>query len=291
MPQLNLRDLRRKIKSIENLKKITRAMQMVSASKLKKTQGRLMQIRPYADKIQEMLSNVSQRIGKVEHPLLTPRAEVKSALVLVITADKGLCGTYNTNMLNHAEKFMKEFGKPCRIVSIGKKAESYFSKRHIEVVEKFTSIPADVPFAVTQKIAEVLLGEFNSGRADEVYISFTKFVNALTFRPNTIQFIPVQPAAKKKDDKKIESEYIYEPQPQQILNRLVPRYLETALQRLVLESLSSEHAARMNAMRNATDNAKDLIDSLTLTRNKLRQANITKELLDIVTGAEALKGK
>jgi F-type H+-transporting ATPase subunit gamma len=290
VPQLNLRDLRRKIRSIENLKKITRAMQMVSASKLKKTQGRLMQIRPYADKISEMLANVSRRIGKVEHPLLTPRAEVKSALVLVITSDKGLCGTYNTNLINHAEKFIRELGKPCRIVSIGKKAETYFAKRKVEVVDRFTSIPADVPFHVTQKIAEVLLREFDAGRADEVYISFTKFVNALTFRPNTVKFIPVQPAAGK-EKKNVESEYLYEPQPRQILNRLVPRYLETSLQRLVLESLSSEHAARMNAMRNATDNAKELIESLTLTRNKLRQANITKELLDIVTGAEALKGK
>lgn len=290
MPQLNLRDLRRKIRSIENLKKITRAMQMVSASKLKKTQGRLMQIRPYADKISEMLANVSARLGKVDHPLLTPRAEVKSALVMVITSDKGLCGTYNTNMVNHAERFMKDLGKPSRVVAVGRKGADYFSKRGASVLERFTNIPADVPFAVTQRIADLLLKEFLEGRADEVYISFTKFVNALTFRPNTIKFVPVEPA-KKKDEKKVETEYIYEPKPDEILNRLLPRYLQTSLQRLVLESLSSEHAARMNAMRNATDNAKELIESLTLTRNKLRQANITKELLDIVTGAEALKEK
>jgi F-type H+-transporting ATPase subunit gamma len=289
MPQLNLRDLRRKIRSIDNLKKITRAMQMVSASKLKKTQGRLMQIRPYADKISEMLANVSSRVGKLEHPLLTPRAEPKTALVAVITSDKGLCGTYNTNLINHSERFMRELGRPCRVVAVGRKGDSYFARRRADVVARFTSIPADVPFRVTQQIAQVLLKEYSEGRADEVYLCFTRFVNALTFRPNTVKFIPVQPT-RAKEEKKVEVEYLYEPMPEEILRRLVPRYLETSLQRLVLESLSSEHAARMNAMRNATDNAKELIESLTLTRNKLRQANITKELLDIVTGAEALKG-
>lgn len=284
----NIQTLRRKIRSVENLKKITKAMQMVSASKLKKTQGRLMQIRPYADKITELLESLAGRVANLSHPLFTPRAESKNALVVVMAADKGLCGTYNANMIRFAGDFIKKLGKTAQVVAIGKKSADYIG-RVAPLRKSYVNLPASVPFSKIQEIVGDIVGAFLNKEVDEVHVLYSKFVNALAFRPTSVAFLPVTP--KKAAQVQGAAEYIFEPGPEQILNKLVPRYLETSFHRLLLEALSSEHAARMNAMRNATDNASDMISNLTLIRNKVRQAGITKELLDIVTGAEALKGK
>ncbi len=283
----NLRELRLKIRSIENLKKITRAMQMVSASKLKKTQARLMQIRPYADKISDLLSGLAANVGELRHPLFDRRPEVKAVAVVVMTADKGLCGTFNTNLIEHANRFIRETARPAKILAIGRKAADYFTKRGGDVLGRYLGLPTDVPFTTLQEITRILLAEHAAGRVDEVHIEFTTYVNAMTFRPTRVQFVPVE--TRKVEGKPL-GDYIFEPAPKEILAKLIPRYLETSLHRMLLESMSSEHSARMNAMRNATDNATELIDSLTLVRNKVRQANITRELLDIVGGAEAIKG-
>lgn len=283
MPTLNLRDLRRKIRSVENLKKITRAMQMVAASKLKKTQARLMQIRPYADKIAELLGEVSARAGDVSHPLLEARPEVRSIVLAVFSSDKGLCGTYNTNLIHHVEKVLQASGKPARIMAIGRKAGDSLARHGFTIFHQQGQLPPDIPFRLVQDLTGRLMKEFLEGRCDEVHVSFTRFVNPLVFRPETVRLLPAQIGGGKKK----EGDVIYEPNPVAILDQLLPRYIETTFQRLLFESVSSEHAARMNAMRNATDNAQDLIQSLVLTRNKLRQASITKELLDIVGGAEA----
>lgn len=282
----NIQTLRRKIRSVENLKKITRAMQMVSASKLKKTQARLMQIRPYADKITELLESLAGRVANLSHPLFTPRTESKSALVVVMAADKGLCGTYNANMIRFAREFITRLGKTTQVVAIGKKSADYVG-RMAPLRKSYVNLPASVAFSKIQEIVGDIVGAFLNKEVDEVHVLYSKFVNALVFRPTSAAFLPVTPKKAVKGA----AEYLFEPRPEQILNKLVPRYLETSFHRLLLEALSSEHAARMNAMRNATDNASDMISNLTLIRNKVRQAGITKELLDIVTGAEALKGK
>lgn len=282
----NLRELRLKIRSIENLKKITRAMQMVSASKLKKTQARLMQIRPYADKIAELLSGLAANVGEIRHPLFDRRPEVKAIAVIVMSADKGLCGTFNTNIVERARRFIRETAKPAKILAIGRKAADHFAKQGTEVLARYVGLPTEVPFATLQEITRIVLAEHAAARVDEVYVAFTTYVNAMTFRPTLTRFVPVETLPRQS---KPLAEYIFEPAPKEILARLVPRYLETSLHRMLLESMSSEHSARMNAMRNATDNATELIDSLTLVRNKVRQANITRELLDIVGGAEAIK--
>lgn len=283
----NLRELRLKIRSIENLKKITRAMQMVSASKLKKTQARLMQIRPYADKISDLLAGLAANVGEIRHPLFDRRPEVKAVAVVVMTADKGLCGTFNTNLIEHANRFIRETGKPAKILAIGRKAADYFTRRGADVLARHLNLPTDVPFTTLQEITRTLLAEHAAGRVDEIHIEFTTYVNAMTFRPTRVRFVPVE--TRKVEGKPL-GDYIFEPAPKEILAKLIPRYLETSLHRMLLESMSSEHSARMNAMRNATDNATELIDSLTLVRNKVRQANITRELLDIVGGAEAIRG-
>jgi len=280
------RSLKRKIRSVGNIKKITRAMQMVSAAKLKKVQERLMQIRPYADKISEFLEGLAPTVKELNHPLFTPRATVKRIACVVITADKGLCGSYNANMFRFATRFIAEQKKPARIIAVGRKSAEFFTKEGADVAAKHIQIPANVPFAQIKMMTKQLVDMYLSGDVDEVHLLFTRYVNAMTFKPGSVKFLPIEP----KSEGKLQHEYEFEPEPAKIMERLVPRYVEVTFHRLLLESMSSEHAARMNAMRNATDNASDLITSLTLIYNKARQSGITKELLDIVGGAEALRG-
>jgi len=280
------RALKRKIRSVGNIQKITRAMQMVSAAKLKKVQERLMSIRPYSDKIREFLEGLAAQVKELQYPLFIPREPVKSIACVVVTSDKGLCGSYNANMFRFAAKFLAERKKPSKIVAVGRKSVEYFRREGAEVKATYIQLPTDIPFGEIKKMTKQLVDLYQSGEVDEVHLLFTRYVNALTFRPGSVKFLPIEAGG----DKKLAHEYEFEPEPAKILDKLIPRYVEVTFHRLLLESMSSEHAARMNAMRNATDNATDLISSLTLVYNKARQSGITKELLDIVGGAEALKG-
>jgi F-type H+-transporting ATPase subunit gamma len=288
----SIRVIRRKIRSIGNIKKITRAMQMVSASKLKKVQERLMAIRPYADQIDRMMARLGGHAGGLGDPLLTPREVVRRVAAVVIMADKGLCGSYNANVLRYAQRFLAEAGrsdKPPRITAVGRRAVEAYRRLRIGVAETYQQIPIDVRFAEVRSMTAPLVRAYLAGEVDEVYLLFTRYVNAITFQPGHVRLLPVA-APTGEADAETGAPYLYEPAPAEILRRLVPRYLEVTFHRYLIESMSSEHAARMNAMRNATDNATEMIDSLTLTYNKARQAGITKELLDIVGGVEALKG-
>ena len=282
---LSVRAIKRKIRAVGNIKKITRAMQMVSAAKLKKVQTRLMELRPYSDKIVEFLKGLSGQVKDLNHPLFTPRGEVKKIGVVAIMADKGLCGSYNSAMMRHVQRFVDEKKKPFTPVAIGRKSLEFFRKQDLEVSASYVQLPATVPFAQIKSITRGLVEMYTSGAVDEVWLLFTRYVNAMTFKPGAVKFLPIEPETGT-----LAVDYEFEPGPAKILEKLVPRYVEVSFHRLLLESMSSEHAARMNAMRNATDNATELISSLTLTYNKARQAGITKELLDIVGGAEALKG-
>ena len=285
------REVKRKIRAVGNIKKITRAMQMVAAAKLKKVQVRLLELRPYADKIVEFLQGLSGQVKDLNHPLFVPREKVRRIGVVLVMADKGLCGSYNSNMGRFADRFVKERDKPVVATSIGRKADNYFRKRGTEVRNSYVQLPTEIPFTKIKEMTRGLVDQFVSGETDEVHLLFTRYVNALTFQPGSVKFLPIEPEAAKGDGAPaLAHEYEFEPEPAKILEKLVPRYVEVSFHRLLLESMSSEHAARMNAMRNATDSASDLIDSLTLLYNNARQAGITKELLDIVGGAEALKG-
>lgn len=285
----SVRTVQRKIRAVGNIKKITRAMQMVAAAKLKKVQERLMELRPYSDKIHEFVRDLAGQVSGLDHPLLTPRPEVRNIGVVVMMADKGLCGSYNSNMMRYTQRFVEERDKPVKGVAMGRKAVELFRKRGIEMKDSRIQLPTEIPFSQIKEISRLLVGMYLSGEVDEVYLLFTRYVNALTFSPGHVRFLPVEPA-ECEEGKKACLEYEFEPDPAGILEKLLPRYVEVCFHRLLLESMSSEHAARMNAMRNATDNATEMIDSLTLLYNKARQASITKELLDIVGGAEALKG-
>ncbi len=281
------RAVKRKIRAVGNIKKITRAMQMVSASKLKKVQERLMELRPYSDKIREFLEGLASQVRSLNYPLFRPREKVRKIGLVVVMADKGLCGSYNSNMVRYVQRFLDERKKPYAAVAIGRKASEWFRKQNVTPVAEHLQLPTEVPFSRIKAMTKALVEMFTSGEADEVYLLFTRYVNALTFKPGHVKFLPIEPG---KRDAKLAHEYEFEPEPERILERLLPRYVEVTFHRLLLESMSSEHAARMNAMRNATDSATDLITSLTLLYNNARQAGITKELLDIVGGAEALRG-
>ena len=289
---LSVRVIRRKIRSIGNIKKITRAMQMVAASKLKKVQERLMAIRPYADRIAAMMADLAKRAPDLEDPLLRPREEVRRIGAVIITADKGLCGSYNANLLRHAQRFLAGRPGSPRLTLIGRKGIDAYRRQGASPADAHQQVPIDVPFADIRAMVKPLIAAYRAGEVDEVHLLFTRYVNAVSFQPGEVLFLPVaQPASGEADDAgALGGECIFEPAPPVILKQLVPRYLEVTFHRYLLESMSSEYAARMNAMRNATDSATDMIESLTLTYNKARQAGITKELLDIVGGAEALKG-
>jgi F-type H+-transporting ATPase subunit gamma len=290
---LSVREIKRKIKSVGNIKKITRAMQMVSAAKLKKVQERLVMLRPYADKIRAFQQGLSSQVADLNYPLFQPRPQIRGIGLVVMMADKGLCGSYNTNITRYLNKFRKDHDAPPRVLPIGKKAVEYFAKRDdIESVEGYFGLPTEVPFSTIKSITRTVTDWFLKEEVDQVHLLFTRYVNALTFTPGHVQFLPIEPDEEEPEEGTVQLEhhYEFEPDPAGILEKLIPRYIEVTFHRLLLESFASEHAARMNAMRNATDNATELIDDLTLTYNKARQSGITRELLDIVGGAEALKG-
>ena len=281
------RAVKRKIRAVGNIKKITRAMQMVSAAKLKKVQVRLMELRPYSDKIREFLQGLASQVKDLQSPLFQPREKVKKIGVVVVMADKGLCGSYNSNMMRFVQRFLDGQKRPYVAVAVGKKSAEWFRKQDVAPRAEYLQLPTEIPFSQIKAMTKGLVGSFLSGEVDEVHLLFTRYVNALTFKPGHVKFLPIE--AEKKDAK-LSHEYEFEPEPAKILDKLIPRYVEVSFHRLLLESMSSEHAARMNAMRNATDSATDLINALTLQYNNARQAGITKELLDIVGGAEALRG-
>ena len=288
---LSVREIKRKIKSVGNIKKITRAMQMVSAAKLKKVQERLIQLRPYSDKIREFQQGLSSQVSDLNYPLFETRPQIRRMGLVVMMADKGLCGSYNTNMTRYLDKFRKENPAPLKVLPVGKKAQEYFEKQDdIESVKGFGNLPTQVPFSTIKSISRTLINWFENEEVDQVHLLFTRYENALTFTPGHVQFLPIEADEQEEEKAGLNQQYEFEPDEAGILENLIPRYIEVTFHRLLLESFSSEHAARMNAMRNATDNASELIDDLTLTYNKARQSGITRELLDIVGGAEALKG-
>lgn len=285
----SIKSIRTKIRSVNNIKKITRAMEMVSAAKLRKVQERLMAVRPYASRISSFLTGLAGRVKNLDFPLFKAREQVKRVGIVFMMGEKGLCGSFNSNMLRFYNEFGKTHPQPVDMTAIGKKAVDAARKLGVTPVDSYVSLKTDVPFGDIQSWTNKLIASFLDGKVDEVWVLYTEYVNAVTFRPRAVKFLPVQTDVKEKEEPG-SGDYEFEPEPAEILAKLIPRYVQTAFHRLILESMSSEHAARMNAMHNATENAKDLVLSLTLIYNKARQASITKELLDIVGGAEALKG-
>ncbi|MEO7993800.1 MAG: ATP synthase F1 subunit gamma [bacterium] len=290
-----LRAIKNRIRSVTNIRQITKAMETVSATKLRRSQSRAEKGAPYAAKMGEILANLVGSLPagtEIAHPLMETRAELKRILLVAVASDKGLCGSFNSNVARltriEAAKWEAQ-GVAVTILPIGKKMRDNF-KRDPRMVEGFHSLDQNIPFNELRSITDRLVAMFINGEADRVDFIFTRFLNAGTQRVATQQFLPLSRDVAAGAPKTATKEYLFEPNAQQLFISLLPAYARVQVFYVLAQNFASEHAMRMVSMKNATDNAGDLIKSLTLSRNKARQAAITKELAEIVGGAEALKG-
>jgi len=292
----SLKDVRNKIASVEKTQQITKAMNMVASAKLRRAQERIEKFRPYADKYYEMLKELSRGVDVSAHPLLEPREEVKNTGIVLITSERGLCGAFNTNLINKAEKLAREKlsqGKLVKFLTVGKKGTNSIRKmEEVELLNFYVDCMDKFDFTLANKIGLEIIKAYEDRVVDEVYLVYGKFVSILRQEPTALQILPVvHPGGEEEEGEKAPSAlYMYEPSVEGILAELLPRFVKVQVYRGMLDTSASEHAARMTAMDNASKNCDDMIYKLTLSYNKARQAAITAELLDIVGGAEALKG-
>jgi F-type H+-transporting ATPase subunit gamma len=285
-----LRDIKRRIKSVKNTQQITKAMEMVAAAKLRRAQGRAVAARPYARGMEEMLSNLAATLAQMQHPLTEVRP-VKKRAVLVFASNRGLAGSYNAQIIRFTEQALRgEAGESIQLVLVGKKLNDYFRRRKYPVLEMFGDLPDQAQLEVAQRLTRQAIEWFRSGEVDAVDLVYSQFVSAMTRNTVRVPFLPIgQGPAAEAGKPAVARDYIFEPNAQELVDRLLPRYVTTRMLQAFAESYASEHSARMLAMGAARKNAGELIDILVLKRNRLRQATITKELSEIVGGAEALK--
>jgi F-type H+-transporting ATPase subunit gamma len=287
-----LRDIRRRIRSVESTQKITRAMKLVAAAKLRRAQERIVSARPYAVKMAELLSSLVRRAEGEAHPLLVRRPAARKRLV-IITADKGLCGAFNSNILRASLAFLREQGETSvTLVVVGKKARDFYRRRQYEIKSEMLGFFDRLAYSHAQELAGGLMQEYLSGEVDEVHLIYNEFRSVAVQRVKREQLLPIESADAADGPGGAEGaagDYIYEPSPEAILAALLPRHVTTQVYRALMESVAGEYGARMTAMEAATKNAKEMISVLSIQYNKARQERITKELLDIVGGAEALR--
>jgi len=298
----SLIDLRRRIRAVKNTQQITKAMKMVAASKLRRAQARIMNARPYAVQMQRVLGSVASRVDPSIHPLLTvrePGAESKT-LVIIITGDKGLAGSFNTNVIKAAGAFVLESRQSCTLGLVGRKGRDFFGRRGFTVLFEQIGIFQTLRFEDAKTIAQMAIDAFLSEKVDRVMLVYNEFRSVMTQRVVVDQLLPiarveVDAAAGTSvapivpgGDPRAQIDYLYEPSPQEIFNQLLPRYVEVQVYRALLESNAAFFAAQMTAMDTATKNSAEMIENLTLYMNKVRQAAITREIIEVVSGAEAL---
>ncbi|OGP31518.1 MAG: F0F1 ATP synthase subunit gamma [Deltaproteobacteria bacterium GWC2_42_11] len=282
-----LRDIRRRIKSVKNTQQITKAMKMVAAAKLRRAQEDIIAARPYAKKMMEVLSSLAARTKSLSHPLLEKR-DVRKAEAVVITSDRGMCGAFNSSIIRTAENFIKTNKDKLEITLnlVGRKGRDYFRRRGLNIRQERT-LPAGRPdYRLAADIGQDIAENYIKGTYDEVCLIYSEFKSTLSQRPVVVRLLPIEPA----NTGDFPGEYLFEPSEEAIFSQLLPKHVEVQVFRALLESAASEHGARMTAMDSATKNAKEMISGLTLKYNRARQAAITKELMEIIGGAEALKG-
>jgi F-type H+-transporting ATPase subunit gamma len=289
-----LRDIKKRIRAVQNTQKITRAMKMVAAAKLRKVQTRMLELRPYAEKMRAVISDLAKGADREMHPLLAVRPR-KMVEVIVMTGDRGLCGAFNANILKATQDYidnLKKGGFNVSISIIGKKAMDYFKRRGIAMRRSWTGLSGTVTYTAAQEIANDIKENYINGTIDEVTLIYNEFKSVIAQKISIVRLLPLTPIEGKEEAPVTESagtDFIYEPSMEEIYNRLLPKNVDIQVYRALLESSAAEEAARMNAMENATKNCDEMVDKLTLQYNKARQAGITKELMDIVGGVEALK--
>ncbi len=297
----SLREVKRRIRSVKNISQVTRAMQMVAASRMRYAQEHALASRPYAAKSWELLTHLAAQTGNVQllHPLLTRREDVKQIAIIMITADRGLAGAYNGNIIRATLRFMNEQKREdANLIAIGRKGRDFMARFRRKIIAEFAELPARPSALDITPIARIAIDGFLVGEFDEVYLAYTDFINTLVQEPTIRLLLPIRPGvvpsralSEYLDEQAVTrrtSEFIYEPDPISLLDVILPRFTELQLYQAILESRASEESARMVAMRNATNNANDLVADLTLTYNKIRQDTITREMIDIASGAEAL---
>jgi len=286
-----LRDIKRKIEAVRKTSQITKAMNMVAAAKLRGAQQNMEKFHPYALKFREFIGRLAAGVEDAsEYALLTPKEEVKKVELLLVTADRGLCGSFNTNLLVAAEKFIKARkaeGIEVSLINAGRKARDYFKRRPVNVRDSRTGLLNKVAYEDARRLGSELIELFETGGADEVYILYSHFISIAKQQPAVVRLLPITAAVQQGGEKAFE--YLFEPSHQALLTDLLPDYIYVQVLESLYQTCVGEHAARMAAMENATSNCKELVRTLTLTYNKARQAGITKELMDIVGGSEALK--
>jgi F-type H+-transporting ATPase subunit gamma len=286
----NLKMIRTRISSVKSTQKITRAMKMVAAARLRRAQERITQLRPYALQTLEVISSVAARAGEEDvHPLLA-RREPNNVMLVVLTSDRGLAGAFNQNINRAAHRFLKELvgqGKQVTLATIGRKGNDYFRRRGADIVHPFTGIFDKLDLVKARKVGSVVIDEYTEHKLDAVYLIYNEFKSAISQKVVMEQLLPIVPLEVAPNETAVD--FIYEPNKLAVLDALLPMYVHGEVYRALLESVASEHGARMTAMDNATTNATEMISKLTLVLNRARQAAITKELIEIISGAESLK--
>src|SRR5918911_3154564 len=291
-------DLKRRLRSITNTRKLTRAMELVASARLRRAQQRIEAMRPYADRMQELMAGTARAAGSVRLPLMQRRENVQTVAIVPVTGDRGLAGAFNAQVLRRAFAEMREAqasGQQVRFFTSGKRAQSTLRFRGLDIGQAWTGFSDRPSYADAQAIAHAISDAYVNGDVDRVVIVYNAFVSPLVQRVTVSEVLPIPEDVLTTDDEESEQQrlagdFIYEPEPEEILARLLPVYVETEVYRALLESAASEQGARMTAMRNASKNAHELIDSLTLAMNRARQAEITQEILEVVAGADALAG-
>ena len=287
------REMRMRIRSVKNISQVTRALEAVSASKVRRAIKAVMDTRPYATKAWQVLTHVAAQPGRDQlHPLLIERATINTALVLVITSDRGLAGAYNTNIIRHTAQNFDNYKVPVKYIAVGRKGRDLLFRRRKQVLADFSNLPAAPAFADVSAIGRLAVDSFLNGEVDEVWLVYTNFHTMARQTVEMQKLLPLELGAEHEhvvfdQQRKTSAAYIYEPAEHEILDEIIPRFTALQVYQAILESQASEHAARMIAMRNATDNAHELVGALQLAYNKVRQQAITNDILDIVGGAEA----
>ena len=282
-----LRDIRRRIGSVKNTKQITRAMKVVASSRLRLSQERIFNARPYANQMLAVLESVAARLEQQQHPLLARRPERKSLLV-VVTADRGLCGAFNANLLRTAQSYIRErSADKVSLVVVGRKGRDFFRRQSVSITAEYLNIFKQLEFSHAKELAEKIIGLYTSEEVDAVDLVYNEFKSMMVQDVKVERYLPIEPRVAAEGE--FQADYIYEQPPEEILKALLPRYVEIEVFRALLESQAAEYAARMTAMDAATNNADDLIETLRLKLNRARQAGITKEIIEVVSGAQALE--
>ena len=282
----SLIDMRRRIRSVRNTQQITKAMKMISAARLRKAQERAFNARPYSGLLKEVLESLAARAQGITHPLLA-RREVKHITAIVVTGDRGLCGAFNTTIIRAAERFMRDNGaSEIELIVVGRKSRDYFRRRSAAISHEYAGIFTKLDYLHGKQIATEVIAAYPAEKTDAVYLIYNEFKSVISQKLTVEQLLPLEPF--KPAPGTVLIDYIYEEPPAELFASLLPRYVENQVFRALLESAAAEHAARMTAMDSATNNAGDMIEGLTLNMNRIRQATITKELIEVVSGAAAL---